>query len=53
MENIVMVVAPHPDDGEIAMGGTIAKMLQSGVSVVLLDLTDGEPTPFGSPEIPC
>lgn len=43
-----MVIAPHPDDAELAMGGTIAKMIESGWDVIVVDLTDGEPTPFGS-----
>jgi N-acetylglucosamine malate deacetylase 1 len=47
----VLVVAPHPDDAELGMGGTIMKMLAEGMQVGVLDLTDGEPTPMGSPEI--
>ncbi len=47
----VLVVAPHPDDAELGMGGTLAKMLAEGLAVGVLDLTDGEPTPLGSPEI--
>ena len=46
-----MVVAPHPDDAELAMGGTVVKMLEAGWQVILVDLTDGEPTPFGSKQI--
>jgi len=46
-----LVVAPHPDDAELGMGGTIALMLQRGLAVGVLDLTDGEPTPLGSTEI--
>lgn len=46
-----MVVAPHPDDAELAMGGTIAKMIESGWDVTVVDLTDGEPTPLGSKEV--
>jgi LmbE family N-acetylglucosaminyl deacetylase len=46
-----MIVAAHPDDAELSMGGTIAKMIQAGWSVVLVDLTDGEPTPFGSKQL--
>src|SRR5204863_7884782 len=46
-----LVIAPHPDDAELGMGGTIALLLASGARVGVLDLTDGEPTPFGSPEI--
>ena len=46
----VLAIAPHPDDAELGMGGTIALMLHRGLSVGVLDLTDGEPTPRGSPE---
>jgi len=45
----ILVVAPHPDDAELAMGGTMAKMSARGHRVHILDLTDGEPTPFGTP----
>lgn len=45
----LLVVAPHPDDAELAMGGTMAKMVARGHRVHILDLTDGEPTPFGTP----
>lgn len=46
-----LVVAPHPDDAELGMGGTIAKMIDEGMRVGVLDLTTGEPTPHGSEEI--
>jgi bacillithiol biosynthesis deacetylase BshB1 len=46
-----LVIAPHPDDAELAMGGTILLLQAQGASVGVLDLTDGEPTPHGSPEI--
>jgi bacillithiol biosynthesis deacetylase BshB1 len=46
-----LVVAPHPDDAEIGAAGAILKLKAEGFSVGILDLTDGEPTPFGSPEI--
>jgi len=46
-----LVIAPHPDDAELGMGGTIARMLDDGLAVGILDLTDGEPTPRGSVEI--
>jgi len=46
----VLVVAAHPDDAEIGMGGSIARMLGDGLRVGILDLTDGEPTPAGSRE---
>lgn len=46
-----LVVAPHPDDAELGMGGTIAKMSSEGWRVGILDLTTGEPTPHGSESI--
>ncbi|MEO8268357.1 MAG: bacillithiol biosynthesis deacetylase BshB1 [Aureliella sp.] len=46
----MLVVAPHPDDAELGMGGAIAKMIDLGWRVGVLDLTNGEPTPFGSLE---
>ena len=47
----VVVFSPHPDDAEFAMGGTIAKMAESGWEVVIVDLTDGEPTPLGTKQL--
>lgn len=47
----VLVVAPHPDDAEIGVGGTILQCRRSGRRVGIIDLTDGEPTPHGSREI--
>ena len=44
----VIAVGAHPDDVEIACGGTLAKLVQQGYRVGIVDLTDGEPTP-GSP----
>ena len=46
-----LIVAPHPDDAELAMGGTIARLIDQGKRVAVVDLTSGEPTPFGSPAI--
>lgn len=45
-----LVVAPHPDDAEIGMGGTILKLAGEGFKVGILDLTNGEPTPTGDPK---
>lgn len=44
-------VGAHPDDVEIGMGATIAKLTREGKRVAIVDLTNGEPTPFGTPEI--
>ncbi|REJ74955.1 MAG: bacillithiol biosynthesis deacetylase BshB1 [Planctomycetota bacterium] len=47
----LLVIATHPDDAELSVGGTIVKSVREGLKVGVLDLTDGEPTPHGSPEI--
>jgi LmbE family N-acetylglucosaminyl deacetylase len=41
----VIAVGAHPDDIEIACGGSLARLVQLGHSVGIVDLTDGEPTP--------
>jgi bacillithiol biosynthesis deacetylase BshB1 len=40
-----LVFGPHPDDQELGMGGTVAKLVRQGHRVHLV-----EPTPFGSVE---
>ena len=47
----ILIIGPHPDDQELGMGGTIAKLVRQGHKVHLVDMTNGEPTPLGSPEI--
>lgn len=47
----ILVIAPHPDDAELGMAGTILKFKQEGRRVGVLDLTNGEPTPHGSEEV--
>jgi bacillithiol biosynthesis deacetylase BshB1 len=47
----VVCIGAHPDDVEIGMGATAAKMARSGLDVLFLDLTDGEPTPKGTHDI--
>lgn len=48
----VIVVGAHPDDVEIACGGTIALLVEQGYRVGIIDLTDGEPTPLSpSPDV--
>ena len=41
----VVAVGAHPDDVEIACGGTLARLVTQGYRVGIIDLTDGEPTP--------
>ncbi len=45
----VIAVGAHPDDVEIGCGGSVARLVEQGYRVGIVDLTDGEPTP-GSPE---
>jgi LmbE family N-acetylglucosaminyl deacetylase len=48
----VIAVGAHPDDVEIACGGTLAALAQQGYAVGIVDLTDGEPTPLSpSPDV--
>ncbi|MHA1214995.1 MAG: PIG-L family deacetylase [Candidatus Hodarchaeales archaeon] len=42
----VLAVSPHPDDAEIGCGGTLALLSELGYRVAIVDLTNGEPTPF-------
>ncbi len=46
----ILFTAPHPDDLEIGCGGTIAKLVKQGHRVGMVHMTNGEPTPLGSPE---
>ena len=47
----ILIIAPHPDDAELGMAGAILSFRAAGLKVGILDLTSGEPTPFGSPDI--
>ncbi len=48
----ILAVGAHPDDIEIACGGTLAKLAAQGHRVGIVDLTDGEPTPLSlGPEV--
>ena len=42
----LIAVGAHPDDVEIACGGTLARLTRLGYKVGIVDLTDGEPTPL-------
>lgn len=47
----LLVVAPHPDDAEISVGGIMALSRAQDLTVGVVELTSGEPTPHGTPEI--
>ncbi|MBA3846931.1 MAG: bacillithiol biosynthesis deacetylase BshB1 [Planctomycetes bacterium] len=44
----LLVLMPHPDDAEIALGATIARHVRLGASVVVVDATRGEMGSRGS-----
>src|SRR5437016_3729351 len=46
-----LVIAPHPADAELGAGGAILLLKAEGAAVGVLDLTNGEPTPYGNAEI--
>ncbi len=46
----IVFTAPHPDDIEIGSGGTVARLVKLGYRVGMIHMTDGEPTPRGTPE---
>src|SRR5471032_664193 len=46
-----LLIAAHPDDAELCCGGAILSLRAQGARVGVLDLTNGEPTPHGSPAI--
>ncbi len=45
----LLIVAAHPDDAEVQMGGTIAKLNQAGHRALIVDLCDGEPADYAAP----
>lgn len=46
----ILVLAAHPDDAEISIGGTLLTCSENGDEVYLLNYTNGEPTPHGTVE---
>ena len=50
LELDILVIGAHPDDAEIGCGGTIAHYKKRGKKIGVLDLSNGEPTPFGTVE---
>lgn len=45
----ILVLAAHPDDAELCCGGTLAKLIQQGKSVGIVDMTRGEMGTRGTP----
>ncbi|MBQ7252456.1 MAG: PIG-L family deacetylase [Kiritimatiellae bacterium] len=49
----ILVVAAHPDDEVLGMGGTIAKLAANGAEIKLLIVTDGSSSQYrGNPDLP-
>lgn len=46
----VVVLAPHPDDETLGVGGIIARLAGSGSRLLILSATDGEASHPGRPE---
>ena len=44
MKYDVLAISAHPDDIEIAMGGTTALLSEQGYKLLIVNLCDGEPT---------
>jgi LmbE family N-acetylglucosaminyl deacetylase len=47
----VLVIAPHPDDEVLGLGGTIAKLADQGREVFVVIVTRGDPSMFPSTSI--
>lgn len=47
----VLIFAAHPDDAELSMGGTIAKLTKNNFKVGIIDITRGELGTRGTAEI--
>jgi hypothetical protein len=46
MPDVVLALAPHPDDAEIYCGGTLAKLAAEGATVHIVVATDGSKGSF-------
>lgn len=42
----LLIIAAHPDDAEVQMGGTLAKLTHAGQRALIVDLCDGEPADY-------
>lgn len=50
MRKRFLIISPHPDDAELGIAGTMIKLKEKGHKVFIVDLTSGEPTPYGNEE---
>lgn len=41
----IILISPHPDDMEIGMGGTVAKLKKMGADILSIVITDGRRSP--------
>ena len=46
-----LVISAHPDDAEVQMGGTVAKLTDQGMRVLFIDLCTGEPADYAEPGV--
>lgn len=51
MENKIIIFSPHPDDETFGCGGTIAKRLNEGCSVLVIIMTNGKQAYYKIPNI--
>ena len=47
----VLAIGAHPDDVEAMMGGTVIKMTDDGLRVLIVDLSPGEPARHAAPGV--
>ena len=47
----IVAFAAHPDDVELSMGGTVAKLSSNGYKIGIVDMTKGELGTRGTPEL--
>jgi LmbE family N-acetylglucosaminyl deacetylase len=47
----ILAFGAHPDDLDVSMGGTAAKLAAQGLRVLFVDLTDGEPARYAQPHV--
>ncbi|HEY5438631.1 MAG TPA: PIG-L family deacetylase [Acidimicrobiales bacterium] len=50
--DLAVVVAPHPDDETLALGGTISLLLDAGATVLVVTASDGAASHPNSPTMP-